>query len=232
MASNKVRIASLARSLYGETVTLIDGKRQITPCCLRDGPVGECKLISLSRMPSLTTESTSTVRVPRTSVNMATPPQVPPWATPRFPSVGCQVQPGASYGDKSCTCCPELHGVKRNVWAAVAHVSVMRAIVFEVSCTAVFLWEQDSSAFVSQDTSTVTARLFGHSRRIYCQHLRKDATQIFLQPCPPFTLPRWAAKSTPTGVAGSGEMCLSSVFVVLRTIYDPLLQAWDDSGQL
>ena len=76
----------------------------------------------------------------------------------RFPSVDCQVQPKASHGDRPCTCCRELHGVKRYVWAAVAHVSIMRHRLrsFLYFCV---LMEQRSSAFVSQDASTVTAGL-------------------------------------------------------------------------
>ena len=78
--------------LYGETVTCADGKHQITPCCLRDGRPKRIPLRSASqslaadrsgsRMPSLTTQSSSTVRVLHSSVSMATTSKAPLWASP------------------------------------------------------------------------------------------------------------------------------------------------------
>ena len=52
-------------------------------------PVGECKPVS--RMPSLTTEITSTARVLRTTVSVATQPQVSLWAAPPSQARGQRV---------------------------------------------------------------------------------------------------------------------------------------------
>ena len=139
-----------------------DGKRKITLPARRTAsahpsPAGKR---SSSRMPSLTTGSSSTVRGLRASVSMATPPQVSLWAAlpsqtraPRvlslLPQLLAERRPGKFTMTRAvsprhlvgCVSNPltvwcGLHSVKRN-WTAVAHVSVMRAIVFEVHCTTV-----------------------------------------------------------------------------------------------
>ena len=74
--------------VYCETVTFVDGQRQITPPEGRTAnahPVAECKPISCGEPFFITNAfvgGASTVRVLRSSVSMATPPQVPLWAAP------------------------------------------------------------------------------------------------------------------------------------------------------